>query len=78
MKRDGGELEIFEDDLLAVDMTEAVSLYYDPDNGKIILKFISGDQLSDALARQSANSDGDGMFHRGLSLVPELEDDEEE
>jgi ribosomal protein L12E/L44/L45/RPP1/RPP2 len=76
MKRQGGELEIFEDDLLAVDMTEAVSLYYDPVEGKIILKFIAGDQLSDALARSSASNAA--APPRGLSLVPELEDDEEE
>ncbi len=77
MKRNGGDLEILEEDLLAVDMSEAVALHYDPVEGKIILKFLSAEKLSKTLAKQASTMPQD-YTPPALSLVPELEDDEEE
>jgi ribosomal protein L12E/L44/L45/RPP1/RPP2 len=76
MKRNGGDLEILEEDLMSVDMTEAVALHYDPIEGKITLKFLSGEELSEKLSQQSVSLSGQNP--PGLALVPELEDDEEE
>ncbi len=69
MKRtDEGQVEITEEEILAVDMSEAVGLHYDRETGKIILKFISAAELA---ARA-------GLFPDPprLKLVPEFEDDE--
>lgn len=71
MKRNGGRLEITEDDILAVDMSEAVGLHYDRQNGLIVLKFISADELA-------ARARGIDSSPPRLKLVPELEDTEDE
>ena len=48
MKRQGeGKLEISEEDIMAVDMTEAVGLQYDRESGLITLKFISAEELAE-------------------------------
>lgn len=79
MKREGGTLKISEKDLLAVDMTEAVTLHYNPEVGTITLKFISAEQLSKSLTEQSPSKNRlSGLGPSGLRLVPELEDEEEE
>ena len=71
MKRtDEGQIVITEEEVLAVDMTEAVGLHYDRATGKIILKFISAAELA---SRASHIPDPPR-----LKLVPEFEDDEGE
>ena len=72
MKRTGeGRLEITEEDILAVDMSEAVGLHYDRQNGLIVLKFISADELA-------SRARGIDSSPPRLKLVPELEDTEDE
>ena len=67
MKRQGeGKLEITEEDIMSVDMTEAVGLQYDRESGLITLKFISAEELSE---RTAAKKDPPR-----LTLVPEFED----
>lgn len=79
MKREGGEIKISDKDLLAVDMTEAVALHYDQETGTITLRFISAEQLTDSLGKQSTAKDKlSALGPPGLRLVPELEDDEGE
>ena len=45
MKRQDGSIVITEEDILSVDMSEAVALSYDRPNGKIILSFISEQEV---------------------------------
>lgn len=67
MKRSNrGKLTISEEDILAVDMTEAVGLHYDRTNGEITLSFITAEELSE---RTAAKKDPPR-----LTLVPEFED----
>tara|TARA_A100000164_G_C21327879_1_gene505052 strand:- start:212 stop:484 length:273 start_codon:yes stop_codon:yes gene_type:complete len=70
MKRDGGKIEITEDDVLAVDMSEAVGLHYDRENSVITLKFVSAEELA------MRYSDTPPSPPR-LQLVPEFEDEDE-
>ena len=80
MKRSGeGKLEIYEEDILAVDASEAVGLQYDRDTGRITLKFISADELearTNALDELYDRVDNARINPPRLKLVPELEDDE--
>jgi hypothetical protein len=70
MKRQGeGKLEISEEDIMAVDMTEAVGLQYDRESGLITLKFISAEELAE---RTSTTEQADPPR---LRLVPEFEDE---
>jgi hypothetical protein len=69
MKRSNrGKLTISEEDILAVDMTEAVGLHYDRVNGEITLSFITAQELSER-SNQAKEPPR-------LKLVPELEDNE--
>lgn len=72
MKRSGtGALEISEEDILSVDMSEAVGLHYNRETGVITLKFISAEDLA---IRAATKESGPPR----LKLVPELEDSEDE
>ena len=71
MKRDGGKIEITEDDVLAVDMSEAVGLHYDRENSVITLKFVSAEELA---MRYSETPPSPPR----LQLVPEFEDEDEQ
>jgi len=67
MKRSNtGKLSISEEDVLAVDMTEAVGLQYDREKGVITLSFISAEELAARSAETTAPP--------RLRLVPEFED----
>lgn len=69
MKRSNtGKLTISEEDILAVDMTEAVGLQYDRVNGEITLSFITAQELSERSNQIKEPP--------RLKLVPELEDNE--
>ena len=70
MKRDGGKIELTEEDVLAVDMSEAVGLHYDREKSVITLKFVSVEELASRYTNPSTPP--------RLKLVPELEDDEDE
>ena len=68
MKRDGGEIVLSEDDVLAVNMTEAVGLHYDRESSVITLKFITPEELGERMKEP--------LPPPRLKLVPELEDDD--
>ena len=79
MKRTGeGKLEITEEDVLAVDMSEAVALHYDRQNGLIILSFVSAEELAKRNRAADYLKDRLAKTPPQLKLVPELEDDEDE
>ena len=67
MKRDGGEIVLSEDDVLAVNMTEAVGLHYDRESSVITLKFITAEELAERMKEP--------LPPPRLELVPEFEDD---
>ena len=67
MKRDGGKIELTEEDVLAVDMSEAVGLHYDREKSVITLKFVSAEELATRYASPSTPP--------RLKLVPEFEDE---
>lgn len=67
MKRDGGEIVLSEDDVLAVNMTEAVGLHYDRESSVITLKFITAEELAERMKEP--------LPPPRLKLVPEFEDD---
>ena len=78
MKREGGSLVITEEDILSVDMTEAVALSYDRPAGKIILNFLTEQEiLKRSLAVDHLKKKIDASTPR-LKLVPELEDKDDE
>ena len=70
MKRDGGKIELTEDDVLAVDMDEAVGLHYDRENSVITLRFVTAKELA---LRYTEPTDPPR-----LKLVPEFEDGDEQ
>ena len=67
MKRDGGMIDLTEEDVLAVDMSEAVGLHYDREKSVITLKFVSAEELATRYASPSTPP--------RLKLVPEFEDE---
>jgi len=68
MKRSNtGKLTISEEDILAVDMTEAVGLHYDRTNGEITLSFITAEELTERASQTKEPP--------RLKLVPEFEDE---
>lgn len=78
MKREGGSLVITEEDILSVDMSEAVALSYDRSGGKIILNFLTEQEiLKRSVAVDHLKKKIDASAPR-LKLVPELEDEDEE
>jgi hypothetical protein len=69
MKRSAsGKLSITEEDILAVDMAEAVGLQYDRVTGTVTLSFITADELAARIPESKEPP--------RLKLVPEFEDDE--
>ena len=69
IKREGGRLEITEDDVLSVDMSEAVGLHYDRERSVITLKFVSAEELALRYTKPQTPP--------RLKLVPEFEDEDE-
>ena len=78
MKRDGGTLELTEDDILSVDMSEAVALHYDRTTGTVILKFLSAKEIFNRQRAVDHLQEKIDAATPRLKLVPELEDDEDE
>lgn len=68
MKRDGGKVELTEEDILAVDMAEAVGLHYDRENSVISLRFVSAEELASRYTNPPSPP--------RLKLVPEFEDED--
>lgn len=66
LKKYGGIIKLSEEDVLAVDMSDALGMKYDRDTGVITLRFVSADQIKSQSKSSSSR----------LKLVPELEDDD--
>lgn len=76
MKRQDGTLVITEEDILSVDMTEAVALNYDRTNGHIVLRFITEEEiLKRSLAVDHLKKK---ISTPRLKLVPEFEDEDDD